>query len=299
MIATAQRRINRATVAIPFAWLILFAALPLLIVLKISLADMRIGAPPYTDLVTVNAAGDVSMQATAKNFQAMAGDALYWRAYLSSVRIAAISTLLALLLGFPMAYAIARADRRWRGALLLAVMLPFWTSFLIRIYALIGLIRPGGLVSQGLEALGLIAGPLRILNTEIAVYLGMVFCYLPYMVLPLYARLERLDPALLEAAADLGAGPTKTFFRITLPLAAPGILAGCLLVFIPAVGEFVIPELLGGADTLMIGRVMWNEFFTNRDWPLSAAVSIVLLAVLVVPIAMAQSLLGRREGGAP
>lgn len=299
MIATAQRRINRATVAIPFAWLILFAALPLLIVLKISLADMRIGAPPYTDLVTVNAAGDVSMQATAKNFQAMAGDALYWRAYLSSVRIAAISTLLALLLGFPMAYAIARADRRWRGALLLAVMLPFWTSFLIRIYALIGLIRPGGLVSQGLEALGLIEGPLRILNTEVAVYLGMVFCYLPYMVLPLYARLERLDPALLEAAADLGAGPTKTFFRITLPLAAPGILAGCLLVFIPAVGEFVIPELLGGADTLMIGRVMWNEFFTNRDWPLSAAVSIVLLAVLVVPIAMAQSLLGRREGGAP
>ncbi|MBM3512920.1 MAG: ABC transporter permease subunit, partial [Alphaproteobacteria bacterium] len=279
MIATAQRRLNRATVAIPFAWLILFAALPLLIVLKISLADMRIGAPPYTDLVTVNAAGDVSMQATAKNFQAIAGDALYWRAYLSSVRIAAISTLLALLLGFPMAYAIARADRRWRGALLLAVMLPFWTSFLIRIYALIGLIRPGGLVSQGLEALGLIAGPLRILNTEIAVYLGMVFCYLPYMVLPLYARLERLDPALLEAAADLGAGPTKTFFRITLPLAAPGILAGCLLVFIPAVGEFVIPELLGGADTLMIGRVMWNEFFTNRDWPLSAAVSIVLLAV--------------------
>lgn len=294
-----QRRLDQATIALPFFWLVLFAALPLLIVLKISVAEMRVGAPPYTDLISVDDAGGLSMQATAKNLRAIAGDPLYWRAYLSSVEIAAISTVIALLLGFPMAYAVARADRRWRGPLLLVVMLPFWTSFLIRVYALIGILRPGGLINQGLEGLGLIDGPLRLLNTDFAVYVGMVFCYLPYMVLPLYARLERLDPALLEAAADLGAGPVQTFLKVTLPLAFPGIAAGCLLVFIPAVGEFVIPELMGGADTLMIGRVMWNEFFTNRDWPLSAAVSIVLLVALVAPIAIVQSLLGRREGLAP
>ena len=295
-IGGSQRRLDRAIIALPMIWLVLFAALPLVIALKISVAEMRVGAPPYTDLFGIGPDGESSIQATGRNFRMLAGDSLYWRSYASSVWIATVSTLVALLLGYPIAYAIARASARWRATLLFLVMLPFWTSFLIRVYAWIGVLRPSGLLNEGLLWLGLIDAPLRLLNTELAVYIGMVSCYLPYMVLPLYARLERMDPALLEAAADLGAGPVQSFVRVTLPLSAPGILAGSLLVFIPAVGEFVIPELLGGADTLMIGRILWNEFFSNRDWPLSAAVSVVLLVVLVVPIAIAQSALaGRKE----
>lgn len=296
MTPLSQRGLDRITVAAPFLWLVLFAMLPLLIALKISFADMQVGAPPYTDLLAQDDSGAWLIQATTGNFQSLGNDPLYWRAYLSSVRIAAVSTALALLLGFPMAYAIARAAPRWRLPLLLLVMLPFWTSFLIRVYAWIGVLRPGGFLNEALMWSGLIDAPLRLLNTDAAVYIGMVFCYLPYMVLPIFARLERLDPALLEAASDLGARPVQVFLRITLPLSWPGILAGSLLVFIPSIGEFVIPELMGGADTLMIGRVLWNEFFTNRDWPLSAAVSVVLLAVLVAPIAVAQSVLGDRDG---
>ena len=286
---------TRARVAVPYIWLILFVFLPLIIALKISLAEMRVGAPPYTDLFGSDDDGNFALGVTAANFQTLATDSLYWRAYLGSVRIAAISTLLALLLGYPMAYTVARAPQRWRTPLLLLILLPFWTSFLIRVYAWIGFLRPGGILNSALTGLGVIDEPLRLLNTEFAVYIGMVFCYLPYMVLPLYARLEKMDPALLEAAADLGATPFRAFLRVTLPLSVPGIVAGCLLVFIPAVGEFVIPEMLGGADTLMIGRVLWNEFFTNRDWPLSAAVSVVLLAVLVLPIAAVQTMLAREE----
>lgn len=253
-------------------WIGLVLLLPFAIVLKISFATAQLSVPPY------------GPPSTAGNYAALLRDSLYFKAYVGSLRIALISTALTLLLGYPMAYAIARAPQRWRHILLLLVVLPFWTSFLIRIYAWIGLLRPTGLINLVLESLGLITEPLRLLNTGGAVYLGIVYAYLPFMVLPLYARLEKLDPALLEAAADLGAKPWSAFLKITLPLSLPGVLAGCLLVFIPAVGEFVIPELLGGPDTLMIGKVLWTEFFTNRNWPMSAAVAVILLTVLVLPI---------------
>lgn len=253
-------------------WLGLFLLLPFAVVLKISFGTPQLAVPPYGPPLTLD------------NYALIFQDSLYLKAYLGSLRIAFVSTLLALLLGYPMAYAIARAPVRWRHALLLLVILPFWTSFLVRIYAWIGLLRPTGFINTALEALGLIAEPLRLLNTDGAVYLGIVYAYLPFMVLPLYARLEKLDPALLEAAADLGARPWRTFLGVTLPLSLPGIVAGCLLVFIPAVGEFVIPELLGGPDTLMIGKVLWGEFFTNRDWPVSASVAVILLALLIVPV---------------
>lgn len=289
---TGARWLDRVLLAAPFAWLAAFALLPVLIALKISVAAMQVGAPPYTPLIDAN--GDV--QASLENYRFLLSDPLYWRSYLQSIRIAGFSTLIALVIGFPMAYAAARAPQRWRTAILLAIMLPFWTSFLIRVYAWIVILRPGGILNSVLEGFGLIDAPLRILNTEGAVYLGMVFCYLPFMILPLYARLEKLDPVLLEAAADLGARPVVTFWRIVVPLAWPGIVAGCLLMFIPAVGEFVIPEMMGGADTLMIGRVMWSEFFTNRDWPVSAALSVVLLILLVAPISLLQTFGSRPEG---
>jgi putrescine transport system permease protein len=262
----------RTSLAAVWLWIGLVLLLPFAIVLKISFATAQLGVPPY------------GPPTTAENYAALFQDSLYVKAYLSSLRIAFVSTAIALLLGYPMAYAIARAPQRWRTILLLLVILPFWTSFLIRIYAWIGLLRPTGLINVALESLGLVSAPLRLLNTDFAVYLGIVYAYLPFMVLPLYARLEKLDPMLLEAAADLGAKPWSAFLKITLPLSVPGIVAGCLLVFIPAVGEFVIPELLGGPDTLMIGKILWTEFFTNRNWPMSAAVAVILLAVLVAPI---------------
>jgi putrescine transport system permease protein len=262
----------KTSLALVWLWIGLVLLLPFAIVLKISFATAQLSVPPYGPPLSLD------------NYAALFQDGLYLRAYLGSLRIAFVSTLIALLLGYPMAYAIARAPERWRNILLLLVILPFWTSFLIRIYAWIGLLRPTGLVNLLLEELGVIAAPLRLLNTDFAVYLGIVYAYLPFMVLPLYARLEKLDPALLEAAADLGAKPWRAFLKITLPLSLPGVIAGCLLVFIPAVGEFVIPELLGGPDTLMIGKVLWSEFFTNRDWPMSAAVAVVLLTMLVLPI---------------
>lgn len=279
---------QRAVLTLPWLWVTLFFLLPFAFVLKISFAEAQVSIPPYTSLFERVDGAIVGLRATLANYQMVFTDSLYATAYLSSLKIAAIATLLALLLGYPMAYAIARAPASRRALLLVLVMLPFWTSFLVRVYAWIGLLRPTGLINTALESLGLIDAPLALLNTPGAVYLGIVYAYLPFMVLPLYARLERLDPALLEAAADLGAKPWRAFLHVTLPLSWPGIAAGCLLVFIPAVGEFVIPELLGGPDTLMIGRVLWNEFFSNRDWPLSAAITVVLLAVLVIPIALLQ-----------
>lgn len=267
----------KASLFVVWLWIGLVLLLPFAIVLKISFATAQLSVPPY------------GSPATGGNYAALVQDGLYFKAYLGSLRIALVSTALTFLLGYPMAYAIARAPFRLRHVLLILVVLPFWTSFLIRIYAWIGLLRPTGLINLVLENLGLIAAPLRLMNTEGAVYLGIVYAYLPFMVLPLYARLEKLDPLLLEAAADLGAKPWRSFLRITLPLSLPGIVAGCLLVFIPAMGEFVIPELLGGPDTLMIGKVLWAEFFTNRDWPMSAAVAMILLAVLVLPIAWFQT----------
>jgi putrescine transport system permease protein len=272
----------KTSLFIVWLWIGLALLLPFAIVLKISFATAQLSVPPY------------GAPATGGNYAALVQDSLYFKAYLGSLRIALVSTVFAFLLGYPMAYAIARAPRRWRQILLLLVVLPFWTSFLIRIYAWVGVLRPTGLINLVLESLGVIAAPLRLMNTEGAVYLGIVYAYLPFMVLPLYARLEKLDPALLEAAADLGARPWRAFLKITLPLSLPGVIAGCLLVFIPAVGEFVIPELLGGPDTLMIGKVLWTEFFTNRDWPMSAAVAMILLAVLVLPIMWFQTA-GKQE----
>jgi putrescine transport system permease protein len=285
---------RRAMLALPYAWLALFFLVPFLIVLKISLAETAVGVPPYTPLLERGADG-WSLHGSLANYQFLLSDSLYLRAYLNAIKFAGVSTLICLLLGYPMAYGIVRAPRRWRGLLLLLVILPFWTSFLIRVYAWIGLLKGNGLINNLLLALGIVDEPLALLNNAFAVYLGIVYSYLPFMVLPLYAALERLDPTLLEAAADLGCRPARAFLRVTLPLSLPGVAAGALLVFIPAVGEFVIPDLLGGPDTLMIGKVLWDEFFTNRDWPVASAVAIAMLVLLIVPMAFIRRLLQGEE----
>jgi putrescine transport system permease protein len=267
----------RFVIGLPFLWLGIFFLLPCLLVLAISLGTYAPDSVP-----------PVELGLSFKSFALLFSDDLYLAAWLSSLRIAATSTLVALLLGYPMAYAIARAAPNRRPLLLMMVVLPFWTSFLIRIYAWIGLLADNGLIEQFLRWSGVASNPGTILGTEWAVHLGIVYAYLPFMVLPLYATLEKLDDSLLEAAADLGAKPFAAFLTVTLPLSLPGIVAGCLLVFIPAVGEFVIPDLLGGTETLMIGKVLWDEFFTNGDWPLASAVAVCLLVLLVGPIALFQ-----------
>ena len=283
-----------ALIGLPFLWLALFFLLPLLIVLKISLAESVIGIPPYTPLMTSHGGG-LKLQATLANFVLLARDDLYLRAYLGSLTNAVLATLLCLLLGYPIAYAIARARGARRQLLLFLVMLPFWTSFLIRVYAWILILKPNGLLNEFLMAIGVIATPLPLLNNGFSVELGLVYSYLPFMILPLYGSLSALDDSLLEAASDLGARPLHVFLGVILPLTLPGIAAGSLLVFIPAIGEFVIPELLGGPDTLMIGKVLWDEFFNNRDWPVAAAVAVVLIAVLALPILTAQKFLERER----
>jgi putrescine transport system permease protein len=290
---TGLGRIGRLVlIGVPFLWLALFFLLPLLIVVKISLAQSTIGIPPYTPLL-VNHDGGLELHATMANFALISGDDLYLRAYLGSLGNAAVATGLCLLIGYPVAYAIARSQGVWRHLLLFLVMLPFWTSFLIRVYAWIAILEPNGLLNQSLIALGLIAAPLPLLNNQFSVELGLIYSYLPFMILPLYGSLSRLDPSLIEAAADLGARPLQAFLGVTLPLTLPGIAAGSLLVLIPAIGEFVIPDLLGGPDTLMIGKVLWDEFFNNRDWPVAAAVAVVLVTVLAVPLLAAQRFLER------
>jgi putrescine transport system permease protein len=283
-----------AVLALPYAWLALFFLAPFLIVLKISLAESAIGIPPYTPLLDTGPAG-TGLQVSLDNFALLASDSLYIRAWLNAVGFAAAATGIALLLGYPMAYAIVRAPAAWRGRLLLLVILPFWTSFLIRVYAWIGLLKGNGLVNNALIALGLIDAPLPLLNNGFSVMVGLVYSYLPFMVLPLYAALEKLDPALLEAAADLGCRPRQAFWRVTLPLSIPGVAAGALLVFIPMCGEFVIPDLLGGPSTLMIGKVLWDEFFTNRDWPVASAVAVAMLVMLLLPMAALRRFLGGAE----
>ncbi len=275
-------------IAVPYLWLLAFFLAPFLIVLKISFAEVLVAQPPYTSLFTFAQDGFIEFQATLGNYLFLLEDRLYIDAYLSSLKIASVSTVLTLLVGYPIAYGMARAPKRWRFALLMMVILPFWTSFLIRVYAWIGILKKEGLLNLALTQLGLISEPLTILNTDIAVYIGIVYSYLPFMVLPLYANLEKLDLSLLEAAADLGCRPIKAFWVVTVPLSLSGIIAGCFLVFIPAVGEFVIPDLLGGSETLMIGKTLWSEFFNNRDWPLSSAVAVILLLVLVIPIVLFQ-----------
>lgn len=270
-------------IALPYLWLLLFFAVPFLIVLKISFAKMAVAMPPYTSLLEY-VDGAVSLKLNLGNYVALLNDNQYVLAYLSSVKIAVIATVLTLLIGYPMAYVISRMSPSSRNIAMMLVVLPSWTSFLIRVYAWIGILDSNGILNRWLIGIGLIDEPLRILYTPIAAYIGIVYCYLPFMVLPLYANLIKLDQRLLEAAYDLGAKPWKAFLKITLPLSRSGIIAGCMLVMIPVVGEFVIPEMLGGPDTLMIGRVLWGEFFNNRDWPAASAVAIVMLLLLLIPI---------------
>jgi putrescine transport system permease protein len=292
---TLPRKLTEGLVpALPYLWLGVLFLVPFLIVLKISLSDTAVAQPPYAPVFEWDDVAGFFGGLDLENFTLLVEDDLYLLATLSSVRIAALSTLLLLLVGFPIAYAMARAPERYRALLVALVILPFWTSFLIRIYAWVAILKPEGLLTQALTGLGLISEPLHILNTETAVYIGIVYAYLPFMVLPLYATLEKMDDTLLEAALDLGSPPWRSFWTITVPLAMPGIMAGSLLCFIPAVGEFVIPDLLGGSETLMIGRQLWSEFFSNRDWPLASAVAILLLIVLVVPIVIYRDVEARR-----
>jgi putrescine transport system permease protein len=288
----------RRTVTLPYLWLLLFFLAPFLIILKISFADPIVAQPPFTPLLEWGAQGLVGLQATFENYAYLFQDGYYGIIYLASLKMAAIGTILCLLLGYPMAYFIARQPPRRRQILLMAVILPFWISFLLRVYAWIGLLNNRGVINEFLLWLGVIDHPLTMLYNDFAVYLGIVYSYLPFMILPLYANLERHNHDLLDAAADLGARRWQGFIDVTLPLSVPGIIGGCLLVFIPAVGEFTIPALLGGADTLMIGRVLWDEFFINRDWPVASAVSVVLLLLLVVPILWFQRLQSREQEAA-
>ena len=279
---------QRMVVLVPYLWLLIFFLAPFVIVLKISLADPVIASPPYTSMFDWSAEAGKRFLATLDGYRFLFMDKLYVVTYLNSVKIALISTFLCLLTGYPMAYAIARSSKATRNILLMMVILPFWISFLLRVFAWIGILDTHGVINNALLGLGLIDKPLELLYNDLSVYLGIVYTYLPFMILPLYANLERLDLDLLDVAADLGGRPWQTFIDVTLPLSKPGIIAGCLLVFIPAMGEFIIPALLGGADTLMIGRVLYDEFFFNRDWPVAAAVAVVLLLLLVIPIMLFQ-----------
>ncbi|MBS0420600.1 MAG: ABC transporter permease subunit [Proteobacteria bacterium] len=269
-------------------WLVVLFLIPFIIVFKISFAEVRLAMPPYTPLLEWLNGRLVAVKLNFSNYHYLFTDALYVSSYLYSLKVAAVSTLLCLLLGYPMAYSIARAGPTSRNVLLMLIVLPFWTSFLLRVYAWIGLLKTNGVINNVLMALGIIHEPLTMLQTDFAVYIGIVYSYLPFMILPLYSNLEKHDLTLIEAAADLGARPFTAFRRITLPQSMPGIIAGSLLVFIPAVGEYVIPSLLGRTDQLMIGRVLSDEFFENRDWPVASAVAIFMLALLVVPIMLFQ-----------
>ena len=275
-------------IGLPYLWLFLFFLVPFGIVFKISLADPIVAQPPFTALFDFGANAKNWLHATFDNYLFLTEDNLYWISYFNSIKIAGISTLLCLLLGYPMAYGIARSTPTVRNVLLMLVILPFWTSFLLRVYAWMGLLGKNGVVNGLLAYTGLIDAPLEMLYTNGAVYLGIVYTYIPFMILPLYATLEKMDLDLQDAAADLGAKPWQVFVDTTLPLSMPGIIAGSMLVFIPALGEFVIPALLGGIDSLMIGRTLYDEFFVNRDWPLASAVATVLLFILVIPIMLFQ-----------
>ncbi len=283
------RAARRLVAGLPLAWLAVFFLLPCLVVLRMSFSEQVIAQPPVSALLHW-ADGVLTLTLHTENYRDLVEDRLYAAALLNSLAIAAVSTLACLAIGYPMALGLARTTGRWRGPLLMAVMLPFWTSFLIRVYAWIMILKDQGLLNQALALLGL--GPLHVMNSNLAVCIGIAYSYLPFMVLPLYATLSALDPELLEAAADLHAAPWRRFATVTLPLSLPGILAGTLLVFIPASGEFVIPDLLGGPDTVMVGRVLWAEFFSNHDWPVASAVAVVLLLVLALPAALLQA--GRR-----
>jgi putrescine transport system permease protein len=283
----------RLVIIVPYIWLLFFFLLPFILVLKIALSDLEYGQPPYMPQMSFSDGWstfwDKLSMLDFENFAFLFGDSLYIKSYLSSLQIAFVSTLFTLLIGFPLAYGMARAPDNLRPTLLMLVILPFWTSFLIRVYAWIGILKQEGLLNQLLLWLGVIDTPLEILSTNTAVYIGIVYSYLPFMVLPIYSALEKMDESLVEAARDLGCTRIGAFWKVTARLAVPGVLAGCLLVFIPAMGEFVIPDLLGGSSTLMIGKTLWIEFFNNSDWTVASAIAIVLLIVLVVPIVLFQN----------
>ncbi|MGG8469030.1 MULTISPECIES: putrescine ABC transporter permease PotH [Rahnella] len=278
-----QRHGRKLVILLPLVWFLLLFLLPFLIVFKISFAEMARAIPPYTDLVSWSD-GMLDIALNIANYIGLTQDPLYIDAYLQSLQVAAISTLLCLLIGYPLAWAVAHSRTSTRNILLLLVILPSWTSFLIRVYAWIGILKDNGVLNNVLLWLHVIDQPLVILHTNLAVYIGIVYSYLPFMVLPIYTALTRMDYSLVEAAQDLGARPMKTFFKVIMPLTKGGIIAGSMLVFIPAVGEYVIPELLGGPDSNMIGRVLWQEFFNNRDWPVASAVAVVMLLLLIMPI---------------
>lgn len=279
-------------VAVPYLWLGALFLVPFIIVLKISLSDAAISIPPYAPTLDISGGWEAIKEFFSgldfENYVFLTEDDLYWKAYASSLKIAAISTFATLLVGFPIAYGMARASDHWRPTLMMLVILPFWTSFLIRVYAWIGILSTEGFLNQFLIWTGAINDPLSIMNTELAVYIGIVYTYLPFMILPIYSTLDKMDASLLEAAEDLGCTRTSSFWLVTVPLSRPGVIAGCFLVFIPALGEFVIPSLLGGSQTLMIGKVLWEEFFNNRDWPVASAVAVILLLLLIVPIILFQ-----------
>ena len=279
-----RRQWLRIAVLLPYLWLLLFFLAPFVIILKISFADPLVAQPPFSAFFDLAASGWQRIHVTLDNYLFLFQDRYYAVIYLSSIKLALISTIFCLLLGYPVAYFIARQKPRLRSMLLLAIIVPFWISFLLRVYAWIGLLNSHGVINNFLLWTGLIDQPLTLIYNDFAVYLGIVYSYLPFMILPLYANLEKMELDLQDAAADLGAKPWQVFFNVTLPLSMPGIIAGCLLVFIPAIGEFIIPALLGGSDTLMIGRALWDEFFINRDWPVASAVSVILLLILVIPM---------------
>jgi len=278
-----QRHRRKLVILLPLVWFLLLFLLPFLIVFKISFAEMARAIPPYTDLVTFSD-GMLDIALNIGNYISLTDDPLYIEAYLQSIQVAAVSTALCLVIGYPLAWAVAHSKVSTRNILLLLVILPSWTSFLIRVYAWMGILKDNGVLNNVLMWLHVIDQPLVILHTNLAVYIGIVYSYLPFMVLPIYTALTRMDYSLVEASLDLGARPLKTFFKVIMPLTKGGIIAGSMLVFIPAVGEYVIPELLGGPDSIMIGRILWQEFFNNRDWPVASAVAVIMLLLLIMPI---------------
>jgi putrescine transport system permease protein len=285
-------------VLLPYLWLLLFFVVPFVIVLKISFADLALAIPPYTPLAQWDDKNELAIRLNFNNYAFLFTNELYFKALLNSLKVAFVSTLICLIIGYPMAYGIARAKPATRNLLLLLVILPFWTSLLLRVYAWIGLLKANGVINNVLMSLGVIHEPLAMLYTPFAMYVGIVYSYLPFLILPLYANLEKMDWQLLEAAEDLGCRPWQAFYKITLPLSRNGILAGSMLVFIPAVGEFVIPALLGGPNALMIGRILWDEFFSNRAWPVASAVAILLLLLLVPFMMWYQGIQARESAGA-
>jgi putrescine transport system permease protein len=291
----------RLVVLVPYLWLVVFFLVPFLIVVKISLSHTAMAQPPYTPVFDLGGGWQALVEflgaLSFENYLFLGSDWLYLASYLKSLEIALGSTFLLLLIGFPLAYGMARAPRGWQPALFVLIILPFWTSFLIRIYAWINILQRDGLLNQALLALGIVEEPPAWLSTDTAVYIGIVYSYLPFMVLPIYATLEKMDETLIEAAADLGCPWWKAFWLVTVPLSLPGVIAGAMLCFIPIVGEFVIPDLLGGSETVMIGKTLWTEFFGNRDWPIASAVAVVLLCLLVVPIVIYQQMQSRDLAG--